>query len=49
MDAMPDQRFNATIKTLSGTAQFGRILGDPSKKFDVVFSVDMRQLLAGWE
>lgn len=47
LDAVPDQRFRATIKTLSGTASSDVFSGDPSKKFDVVFSVDMRQLLGG--
>jgi hypothetical protein len=44
---VPDQRFRATIKTLSGTASSDVFSGDPSKKFDVVFSVDMKQLLTG--
>ena len=47
LDAVPDQRFRATIKTLSGSASSDVFSGDPSKKFDVVFSVDMRQLLGG--
>ena len=47
LDAVPDQRFRAVIKTLSGTASTDVFSGDPSKKFDVVFSVDMRQLLTG--
>ena len=47
LDAVPDQRFRATIKALSGTASSDVFSGDPSKKFDVVFSVDMRQLLSG--
>jgi len=47
LDAVPDQRFRATIKTLSGTASSDVFSGDPSKKFDVVFSVNMRQLLGG--
>ncbi len=47
LDAVPDQRFRASIKTLSGTASSDVFSGDPSKKFDVVFSVDMKQLLAG--
>src|SRR5437667_1355508 len=36
LDAVPDQRFRATIKTLSGTATSDVFSGDPSKKFDVV-------------
>jgi multidrug resistance efflux pump len=47
LDAVPDQRFRAKIKNLSGTASSDVFSGDPSKKFDVVFSVDMRQLLSG--
>jgi HlyD family secretion protein len=47
LDAVPDQRFRATIKALSGTASSDVFSGDPSKKFDVVFSVDMKQLLSG--
>ncbi|MBS1854535.1 MAG: HlyD family efflux transporter periplasmic adaptor subunit [Acidobacteria bacterium] len=47
LDAVPEQRFRATIKALSGTATTDVFSGDPSKKFDVVFSVDMRQLLGG--
>src|SRR5258708_10211214 len=47
LDAVPDQRFRATIKSMSGTASSDVFSGDPSKKFDVVFSVDMRQLLGG--
>src|SRR5215475_4381153 len=47
LDAVPDQRFRGKIETLSGTATSDVFSGDPSKKFDVVFSVDMRQLLTG--
>jgi HlyD family secretion protein len=47
LDAIPDQRFDGTIKSLSGTASTDVFSGDPSKKFDVVFGVDMKQLLAG--
>jgi HlyD family secretion protein len=47
LDAVPDQRFKAKIETLSGTATSDVFSGDPSKKFDVVFAVDMRQLLTG--
>ena len=32
---------------MSGTATSDVFSGDPSKKFDVIFSVDMRQLLTG--
>ncbi len=47
LDAIPDKRFSGRIKAMSGTATSDVFSGDPSKKFDVIFSVDMRQLLAG--
>ena len=47
LDAIPDKRFSGKIKAMSGTATSDVFSGDPSKKFDVIFSVDMRQLLAG--
>ncbi len=47
LDAVPDKQFHGKIKSMSGTATSDVFSGDPSKKFDVVFSVDMRQLLAG--
>jgi HlyD family secretion protein len=47
LDAIPDKRFGGTIKAMSGTATSDVFSGDPSKKFDVIFSVDMRQLLNG--
>jgi hypothetical protein len=47
LDAIPDKQFHGKIKAMSGTATSDVFSGDPSKKFDVVFSVDMRQLLAG--
>ena len=47
LDAIPDKRFGGTIKAMSGTATSDVFSGDPSKKFDVIFSVDMRQLLTG--
>ncbi len=47
LDSIPDKQFHGTIKTLTGTASADVFSGDPAKKFDVVFSVDMRQLLAG--
>ncbi|MEO8372658.1 MAG: efflux RND transporter periplasmic adaptor subunit, partial [Candidatus Solibacter sp.] len=46
LDAIPDKRFNGKIKAMSGTATSDVFSGDPSKKFDVIFSVDMPQLLA---
>ena len=47
LDAIPDQRFHGKIKAMSGTAAADVFSGDPSKKFDVIFSIDMPQLLAG--
>ncbi len=47
LDAIPEKRFNGKIKTMSGTATSDVFSGDPSKKFDVIFSLDMRQLLSG--
>jgi len=46
LDPIPDKQFHGKIKALSGTATADVFSGDPSKKFDVVFSVDMRGLLA---
>jgi hypothetical protein len=45
LDAMPEQRFRGTIKTMSGMASSAIFSGDPSKKFDVVFAIDMKQLM----
>jgi HlyD family secretion protein len=45
LDAIPDKRFHGKIKSMSGTATADVFSGDPSKKFDVIFSIDMRQLL----
>jgi len=45
LDAIPDKRFHGKIKTMSGSATSDVFSGDPSKKFDVIFSVDMRELL----
>jgi len=47
LDAIPDKRFSGKIKALSGTATSDVFSGDPSKKFDVIFSLDMKQLLTG--
>jgi len=47
LDSIPDKQFRGKIKSMSGTATADVFSGDPSKKFDVVFSVDMRQLLTG--
>ena len=37
LDAVPDQKFRGTIKTMSGMASSAVFSGDPAKKFDVVF------------
>lgn len=47
LDAIPDKQFRGKIKVMSGTAASDVFSGDPSKKFDVIFSIDMRQLLSG--
>jgi HlyD family secretion protein len=45
LDAIPDKQFHGKIKAMSGTATADVFSGDPSKKFDVIFSIDMPQLL----
>src|SRR3954452_20471850 len=47
LDAVGDKKFSGKIKTMSGTASVNIFSGDPGKKFDVVFSVDMKELLTG--
>src|SRR5215475_3796516 len=47
LDAIPDKQFHGKIKAMSGTASSDVFSGDPSKKFDVIFAIDMRQLLTG--
>ncbi len=47
LDAVPGKTFHGVIKNLSGTASANVWSGDPAKKFDVVFSVDMKELLTG--
>ncbi len=46
LDAIPEKQFHGKIKSMSGTATADVFSGDPSKKFDVIFTIDMRQLLA---
>jgi HlyD family secretion protein len=46
LDALPEKIFHGAIRNLSGTASVNMFSGDPSKKFDVVFSVDMKELLS---
>ena len=45
LDAVPEQKFRGKIKTMSGMASAAVFSGDPSKKFDVVFAIDMKQLM----
>lgn len=45
LDAIPEKKFSGRIKSLSGTASSNMFSADPAKKFDVTFSIDMRQLL----
>jgi multidrug efflux pump subunit AcrA (membrane-fusion protein) len=47
LDAVGDKVFHGKIKSMSGTASANIFSGDPAKKFDVVFSVDMKELLSG--
>jgi HlyD family secretion protein len=46
LDALPEKQLNGKIKALSGTASANVFGSDPTKRFEVVFSVDMRQLLS---
>lgn len=46
LDALADKVFNGKIKSMSGTASANVFSSDPGKKFDVVFSIDMRQLMS---
>lgn len=47
LDAIPDQTFHGKIKGMSGTATSNPFGGDPGKKFEVLFSVDMKELMTG--
>src|SRR5919107_1875012 len=47
LDAVGGKVFNGRIKSMSGTASANVFSGDPAKKFDVVFGVDMKELLTG--
>ena len=46
MDALADKKLSGKIKSMSGTATANIFSSDPAKKFDVLFSVDMPQLLS---
>src|SRR5215469_1407938 len=45
LDAVPEKQVHGKIKSMSGTASANVFSGDPAKKFDVVFGIDMKQLL----
>src|SRR3712207_4157585 len=45
LDAIGDKTFHGKIKSMSGTASANIFSGDPAKKFDVVFSLDMNEVL----
>ena len=45
LDAVPGKQFDGKIKSMSSTASANVMSSDPAKKFDVVFSIDMRELL----
>jgi len=45
LDAVADKNFSGRIKSMSGTASANIFSSDPAKKFDVIFSIDMKQLL----
>ena len=47
LDAVPEKVFHGKIKAMSGTATSNPFGGDPGKKFEVIFSIDMRQLMKG--
>ncbi|HYZ85678.1 MAG TPA: efflux RND transporter periplasmic adaptor subunit [Bryobacteraceae bacterium] len=47
LDAVGEKQFHGKIKGMSGTASANVFSGDPGKKFDVIFSVDMKELLTG--
>lgn len=47
LDAVGEKTFHGKIKSMSGTASANIFSGDPAKKFDVIFSVDMKELLTG--
>ncbi|MBL8179460.1 MAG: efflux RND transporter periplasmic adaptor subunit [Bryobacterales bacterium] len=45
LDAIPETELHGKIKSMSGTATSNVFSNDPAKKFDVILSVDMKQLL----
>jgi multidrug efflux pump subunit AcrA (membrane-fusion protein) len=47
LDAIGGKTFSARIKAMSSTASANVFSGDPAKKFDVIFALDMKELLTG--
>ena len=45
LDALPGREVKAKVKRLGNTASLNVFAGEATKKFDVVLSIDMRQLL----
>lgn len=45
LDALPDKPLHGRIKSMSSTATSDPYSNDPTKKFDVTFEVDMKELL----
>ena len=45
LDALADKRLHGKIKSMSGTASANIFSSDPAKKFEVLFSIDMKELL----
>ncbi|MCX6589786.1 MAG: efflux RND transporter periplasmic adaptor subunit [Acidobacteria bacterium] len=45
LDAVSGKQFHGKIKSMSSTASANVSSSDPAKKFDVVFSIDMKELL----
>jgi biotin carboxyl carrier protein len=45
LDAVSGKQFHGKIKSMSSTASANVNSSDPAKKFDVVFSIDMKELL----
>ena len=46
LDAIANKRFKGKIKTMSNTASASVFSNDPAKRFDVTFSVEMKDLLS---
>ena len=46
LDAIANKKFQGRIKSMSGTASASVFSADPAKKFDVLFSIGMQDLLS---